>query len=263
MPSYLITGASRGLGLAMTEKLLEDPNNVVVATARDTTASGLKALEATTPKERLHLVTLDVSKEEVFPAAVAAAEAVLPNGLDYLIVNAGVDHQTLKTFGNDVDFKLFQEEFFVNAIAPAITVRSFTPLLNQGTAKKVLFMGTVLGSLTLAESVPMLADTYSVGKAAMNMVVRKYAGALKAQGSDILLISVFPVGLGFLLYGGLGLVPVTAIGQSLIEYLDKYAPDYPRTPLDESIQGTIDVLHTFTKEEHGSFVNWKHESCPW
>jgi hypothetical protein len=36
------------------------------------------------------------------------------------------------------------------------------------------------------------ADTYSVGKAAMNMVVRKYAGALKAQGSEILLISVFP-----------------------------------------------------------------------
>ena len=81
---------------------LENPNNIVVTTARDTSVSGLNALAVKTPKDRLHLVTLDVSKESTYPPAVAAAEAVLLNGLDYLIINAGVDYQTFKTFGNDV-----------------------------------------------------------------------------------------------------------------------------------------------------------------
>jgi hypothetical protein len=38
----------------------------------------------------------------------------------------------------------------------------------------------------------MIGDTYSVGKAGLNMAVRKYGAALKASGSPILLINVYP-----------------------------------------------------------------------
>jgi len=252
MPSYLITGTSRGLGLAFATKLLEDPENVVVATARNTSAPGLAALAAKTPAGRLHLVTLDVSKEDAFPPAVAAADALLPNGLDYLIANAAVDYQTFKTLGNDVDFNKFQEELFVNVISPAITLRAFTPLLNKGTAKKVLFMGSEMGSLTASEHVPLLGDTYSVGKAALHMLVRKYGAALKVQGSDIILLNVFP-----------GLVPATELGAGVASYFKKYAPDYPLISLEDSITGTLKVLHTATKEDHTKFLNWKHEPVAW
>ena len=78
-----------------------------MATARNTSAPGLVALAAKTPAGRLHLVTLDVSTEEAFPPAVAAAEALLPNGLDYLIVNAAVNYQTFKTLGVDVYVSCF------------------------------------------------------------------------------------------------------------------------------------------------------------
>jgi len=37
-----------------------------------------------------------------------------------------------------------------------------------------------------------IGDTYSVGKAGLNMVVRKYGAALKALGSPIILINVYP-----------------------------------------------------------------------
>ena len=47
-------------------------------------------------------------------------------------------------------------------------------------------------SLTTFTHTLSIADTYSVGKAAMNMVVRKYGGALKVQGSDIILLNVYP-----------------------------------------------------------------------
>lgn len=75
---------------------------MVIATARDVSAPTLKTLADATPKERLHLITLDVSKEDQYPEVLKAVEAVLPNGLDYLIVNAAIDLQTYKTFGNDV-----------------------------------------------------------------------------------------------------------------------------------------------------------------
>jgi len=252
MPSYLITGTSRGLGLAIAEKLLEDPKNIVVATARNISAPGLKALAAKTPKDRLHLVLLEVSKEDAYPAAVAATEAALPNGLDYLIVNAGVDYQTFKTFGKEVDFKLFEEELRVNVIAPMIAVRAFNPLLNKGSAKKVLFMTSTLGSFSRAANIPGLGDTYSTTKAALNMAVLKYGVALKAQGSDFIFILLFP-----------GLVPATDLGAGVLPYFEKYIPNVKTTTLEESVNGSIKVLHDATKEDHTKFVNWKGEHLPW
>jgi len=254
MPSYFITGASRGLGLAFAEKLLAKADNIVIASARNTSAEGLKALAAKGLPGKLHLVTLDVTDYDAYPRAVAETEKVLPNGgLDYLIVNAGVDLQTNKSFaGGETDLKLFEEELKINVIAPVATTRAFIPLLEKGTAKKVLYVTTEMGSLTLSSQVPFLSDTYSVGKAGLNMVVRKYGAALKTLGSPIILINVYP-----------GWILSTELGQGLKDYFDKYAPDYPRTSLDEGVDGTLNVLHTATAEHHTKFLSYTGEERPW
>lgn len=69
---------------------LADPANVVLATARKPDASvGLQELAASNPKGRLITLPFDIGSEDSIKAGVAEAEKHLPNGLDYLINNAG------------------------------------------------------------------------------------------------------------------------------------------------------------------------------
>lgn len=119
MPSYLITGSSRGLGLAFTKELvrritqhkslqllstysypqLKDPNNYVIATARNPKGSpGLQELSAQFNPNRLAIIQLDVTDEKSVQNAVQQAEKLLPDGLDNFISSAGVANDALETF---------------------------------------------------------------------------------------------------------------------------------------------------------------------
>ena len=60
--------------------------------------------------------------------------------------------------GIRTDLKLFEEELKINVIAPVATTRAFIPLLEKGTAKKVLYVTTEMGSLTLSAQVPFLSQ---------------------------------------------------------------------------------------------------------
>lgn len=92
MASYLITGASRGFGLALARQLASYPASdvsKVFATAR----GDVPALEELAKKSpgRVVVVKLDVTNEASIKQAVAEVEANLKGkGLDVLINNAGV-----------------------------------------------------------------------------------------------------------------------------------------------------------------------------
>lgn len=84
------------------------------------------------------------------------------------------------------------------------------------------------------------------------MVARKYGAALKASGSDIVLLLLYP-----------GWVPTTALGGGLEEYFDKYIPNYPKEQLKDSINGTLKLIHESTKEDHTKFLTLGHNEVPW
>lgn len=93
MASYLVTGSSRGLGLALITRLATLPKTEVgpiIATARQDNSARLKEIESAS-SGRVHMVNLDVTNESSVKEAVAAVERQLQGkGLDYLINNAGV-----------------------------------------------------------------------------------------------------------------------------------------------------------------------------
>ncbi|KAF8314100.1 NAD(P)-binding protein [Clavulina sp. PMI_390] len=252
MPSYFITGASRGLGLAFTEKLLADERNTVIASARNPSAETLKTLAGKGLPGKLITVKLDVTDFDAFPVAVKEAEAALPEGLDYLIINAAADRQPFAAFATNADLKLFEEELRLNTISPVATLRAFLPLLENGKAKKAMFLGTELASLDLAIHIPLLSDGYAASKAALNMVIRKYGAALKAMGSEVTLLNVYP-----------GWVPETELGDVFRDYFAKHIPEYPSTSLADSIEGMLNVLHNSTAEDHTKFLNYLHQTIAW
>lgn len=86
MPSYLITGASRGLGYAFLQHLSQDPSNIVIGLVRNKAAAEEKVQKD--GLKNVHIIQADIVD---IPALKKAAEetAQLTGGsLDVLINNA-------------------------------------------------------------------------------------------------------------------------------------------------------------------------------
>jgi NAD(P)-dependent dehydrogenase (short-subunit alcohol dehydrogenase family) len=92
MASYLITGASRGIGLALSEALAAKPSSEVsvVFAAYRTFTDELKQLVSKS-NGRVEAVPMDVVQEDQAKKAAAHVEKALDGkGLDVLVNNAGV-----------------------------------------------------------------------------------------------------------------------------------------------------------------------------
>ena len=92
MASYLITGASRGFGLALVHELAALPTSdasKIFATARGDAPALTEVVKKSSG--RVVFVQLDVTNEASIKKAAAEVEASLAGkGLDVLINNAGV-----------------------------------------------------------------------------------------------------------------------------------------------------------------------------
>ncbi|KAK3688353.1 putative short-chain dehydrogenases/reductase [Podospora appendiculata] len=250
MPSFLVTGSSRGLGLAFVAELLKAPENKVIATARNTKgADGLQDLASKHSADQLVLLDLDITSEESIDHAAAEVARILPDGLDHLIGNAGVNEQALVSF-EDLDLETFQDEMNFNLVSTIRLYRAFLPLVRKSSAKKIVQLTSVLGSIQLAAGSPGLANGYSVAKAALNMLVRKWGGSLKSEGITTVLIHP-------------GWVGQTDIGNSIAPYIEKYSPGLPNITPEESAAGVIKVAKDAAIEDTGSFFNYDGSKLPW
>lgn len=93
MASYLVTGSSRGLGLALVSRLASLPAaqvGKIIATARQDNSPQLKEI-VNASSGRVELVKMDVANKSSIQEAVKLVEEKLQGkGLDYLINNAGL-----------------------------------------------------------------------------------------------------------------------------------------------------------------------------
>jgi len=250
MPSYLVTGSSRGLGLAFVGELLKSSQNYVIATARDPTkATQLQALIDKHPKDRAAILQLDLANPESIKKAATEAASLLPDGLDCLVGNAGVSEQPMATFEQS-DLKLFADEMNLEIINNAILIRSFLPLIRKAKAGKLVFISSIIGSVELAAGMPGLNDAYAVSRAALNMLIRKWGAELKFEG--IATAVVHP-----------GWVPSTDLGSGIIEWMEKYAPSSPRVSIPASAAGVVKIFETLTIDNTNSFFNYDGTKLPW
>ncbi|KAI1135779.1 NAD(P)-binding protein [Hypoxylon sp. FL0543] len=175
MASFLITGASRGFGLALARQLASLPSSEVskvFASARgDSPALDDLARESS---GRVIVVKLDVANEASIKQAASEVERKLEGrGLDVLINNAGICQYApdgVKSMDN------LEESITVNVLGVHWVTRAFLPLLQKGTLKKVANISTTLGSITLAREAHYFpAPAYKISKAAMNSLTAQYA----------------------------------------------------------------------------------------
>lgn len=130
-------------------------------------------------------------------AAAASAAEVLPNGLDVIIVNGVFATPELEKLSiselaaqPDLLQKDMHSSLDVNVLGSINSINAFLPLILKGSVRKIIVISTGLADI----DVPVAYDinsavTYSVIKAALNMVVAKYAVDLKPQDVKVLALS--------------------------------------------------------------------------
>lgn len=211
MATYLITGASRGIGLELTKQLLDLPASQVskvFAVARNAETDAIKQLEQKY-SDRLYPVSASVDSTASVQQAVEAVKAKL-NGqsLDVLVNNAGISGLTNGSI-KDMELDQLTKILDVNVIGVQRVTAAFLPLLEQGSQKKVINMyvndhcqsdsiqrltrtvrSSGLGSFAYAPHVgSMPTDAYIISKTALNMLTVRWAHQYADAGFTIVAIS--------------------------------------------------------------------------
>ena len=177
----LVTGAARGVGLAVAKTFLAEGWRVALL---DREAELLAASVDAVGSDRARAVVADISD----PAAVrrALAEtAALWSRLDALVNNAGVaDFRPLA----ETDYALWREIMATNLDGPFLTTAAAAPLLAERGGGAVVNVGSISG---LRAST--LRTAYGTSKAALAHLTKQQAAELGEVGVRVNLVAPGPV----------------------------------------------------------------------
>ncbi|KAI8584521.1 hypothetical protein K450DRAFT_216745 [Umbelopsis ramanniana AG] len=263
MTSYLVTGASRGIGLEFIRQLSEDSKNTVIALVRNAAKSVY--LQEITHLPNVHVVEGDVTSIETMKKAAESVTAITGGTLDYIIENAGGDIGTDTSLANpNRDPSTLVEElkgnFELNAVSAVITTNAFLPLLRKGKAKKIILISSAIGDLEFTRITGFVGiPAYGVSKAALNYIAQKYAAELAAE--DFVVLALSP-----------GLVDTSSTKegeqtqpseedikkmQAIFEQWAKSQPDWDRKPLtvQDSVTKQLKVISSVGPKDSGKLLS--------
>lgn len=229
---YLVTGASRGIGLELTRQLLARGEQVFAACRTPESARSVQDLKAQ-HGARLDVIQLDVSD----PASIAASHAAvsrLTGALDVLINNAGISggSEPLGTITQEMLLKNYK----VNAAGPILMAQQYLDLIKAGQGKKIVNVTTGISSIGTRNSGGMYS--YTASKAALNMHNKNLS------------LDVAPFG-----------ITAIVIDPGWVK-TDLGGPNAWITP-EESAQGILKVIDGLTPEQTGKFFHYSGSEIPW
>ncbi len=174
----VVTGADRGLGLALTAALLERGWRVFAGRFLPTWPALDELL--THHGQRLCIIPLDVTSTDS-AAAAAASVAEQVDHVDLLISNAGANSASrTRNVRDGLDYDEMHRLYDINALGGLRAVEAFLPLLERGSARRLCFVSSEAGSITRARRDAW--HCYCMSKAALNMGVRLLHNHLRPDG---------------------------------------------------------------------------------
>lgn len=223
MPTALITGTNRGIGLALARQLAQSGHEVHAACRAPSTA-----LEEAAASTKLHIhAGVDVCDTE---SLEDLAESIA-GPLDSLICNAGILRaDSLSSIdGDDI-----RRQFEVNALGSLQTVRAVRRRLVRGS--KIGLVSSMMGSMSDNSSGGYYG--YRMSKAALNAAGVSLARDLASDGIAVAV-----------LHPGYVRTEMTGGGGNI--------------DTAESASGLIRRMEALTLEESGGFWHTNGERLPW
>ena len=182
MPTTLITGANRGLGLEFARQYLADGWRVYVACRDPASASELHHL-ADKYHDTLKMLAMDVTD----PASIdAAAGEIDGQAIDLLLNNAGIIGPRGQTIGN-IHYDAWKEVLDVNTLGPMRVSEAFVDPVARSDRKLIVTLTSGMGSI--ADNTSGGSILYRSSKAAVNMVTRSLAIDLAPRGITCVVIN--------------------------------------------------------------------------
>jgi NAD(P)-dependent dehydrogenase (short-subunit alcohol dehydrogenase family) len=227
MKHWIITGASRGIGLGLVKELVKSDVKVI-ATYRD--QKGLQALRDL-PGQCIP-VALDTTSSSSIKEFHEHVKKHMTH-VDYLVNNAGLllDYESKLA---DVNIEQLAQMMDVNLYGPMRVSQSLLSLLEKSSRPVVLNMSSKMGSIT--DNSSGRSYGYRISKTALNMFTKTFA----IDYPHICTISMHP-------------------GWVQTEMGGKNAP----LSIDDSVLGILSVLSKVDKNQRGKFLDFKGIEIPW
>jgi len=165
MPSVVVIGASRGIGLELAGQYAADGWQVHATVRTEADRDRLSAIDG------VEAGIADVLDE----ASLRGFAAALPGTVDLLVLNAGVGSREAKLA--DVDAAAWTRVMTVNALGPLLAARAFCDKIVQG--GRIAALSSTMGSIGENGGG---AWSYRMSKAALNMGLSCLAIELKPRG---------------------------------------------------------------------------------
>lgn len=228
MKTVFISGAGRGIGLALAQAFLNQGDSVI-ATYRS--ESGLNNLKQLTATEQLQTISLEVTKSESIASVVQQLDG---KPIDVLINNAGVFGGEQQSQLN-IDFEEWKQTLAINTIAPIELSLALLPNLKLAGSAKIISISSMMASLERAQ--PNFY-AYRSSKAALNKAMQCLAHDLTAES-----IVVCPVHPGWV---------QTDMGG-----------DGADITVDECIGELVPLIERLTLADTGQFFQYNGEPMAW
>ncbi len=237
MPTALITGANRGLGLEFTRQYLEDGWRVIACCRNPDQADDLKALAQSSGE--LVIEKLDVTD---FDAIDALGRKYEGQPIDLLLNNAGIigafpiaEKISTQHFGS-IDYDLWVEVLRTNTFAPVKMAEVFVENVAASDQKKIVTISSSVGSIS-EMTIPGIP--YASSKTALNRAMTIIASQLKDRG---IIVAMF--------CPGYVKTRMDAFGYAMVE-------------IGDSISALRPMIAELTIEKTGSFTGHDGRTIGW
>ena len=250
--NYLIIGGTGGIGQAIIEQLMADPNNPDVETSNyrifATYHNSIPSIE----HDSLYWIKMDIGNEESIKNAITMIKKQI-NHLDWVINAVGLLHneqsQPEKSL-RQIDSDFFLLNMQINALASLLIAKHVKPLLAKSDRSHL----TPAIFATLSARVGSIGDnqlggwySYRMSKAALNMGMKNLSLEWQRSLKEVCVVVLQP---------GTVNTPLSAPFQANVTDDHLFSPAYSAACL-------LEVLSSMTADNTGSFLDWSGESIPW
>lgn len=248
---FVVTGASRGIGLQFVKSLLERTQGRIVACCR--TPSDL---EEFSDNDRVRVVRLDLEDDDTMDGLVATLDTAR---VDALFNVAGLLGDGVTTPGPErslqkLDRKWIDKTLAVNLVGPVLLCQRLAPLLkvgrtnisNAGPGTRPKTVVVNLSARVGSVSDNQLGGWYSYrfSKAGLNQATRTMAHELKRQGTWVV-----------------ALHPGTT-DTDLSRPFQKNVAEGRLFPVDFTVKQLLDVVDRMDETHSGGLFDWAGKAIP-
>ena len=245
----MITGASRGIGLALAHRLLDEGRaDRVYAAARSASESDGLAVLQERHGDALRPVDMDVTD----PASLEAASKRIGGETDrlHLLVScAGILHDEdgvrPEKRLEQVRLESLRSVFDVNAFGPLLVAHAFHSLLAHDERAVLASLSARVGSIGDNRAGGWYG--YRASKAAQNMFTRTLAIELKRRAPRCICVALHP----------------GTVDTQLSRPFQRGVPEGKLFAPDRAASQLLTVIDGLSEADSGSFLAWDGSKIPW